>query len=256
VRFLCGIAGMILSVCAQTWLVGQEKAASSQPPAVSVPFVGCKSDGQIGPQEAPSGTTRSVPITQKTAQSLAYYEIGSGTAVLAPRGWCCFGTYGSGGESLSISPEPIDSAGIFSTKSSGFSGSAIEVSRRYGDTSGRFDVARIIARVFPAYKSTAYKFLEGFDSATNSLAFGPYPRDALTYNSNRVVEYKTPAQTEGLGTQSWLKMNGRPIEGVAMLVGQTPDLLLLSVRLPPGLNGLTAVIVHQVERDAERRDIK
>jgi hypothetical protein len=71
----------------------------------------------------------------------------------------------------------------------------------------------------------------------------------LTYKSNRVVEYETPAQTDGLGTQSWLKRNGRPIEGVAMLVGQTPDLLRLSVRLPPELNGLRGVIVHQVEHD-------
>ncbi len=37
-----------------------------------------------------------------------------------------------------------------------------------------------------------------------------------------------------------------------MLVGQTPNLLLLSVRVPPELDGLTSVIVHQVERDAER----
>jgi hypothetical protein len=69
-----------------------------------------------------------------------------------------------------------------------------------------------------------------------------------------MFEYKTPAQTDGLGTHSWLKKNGSPIEGVAMLVGPTPDLLLLSVRLPPELVRLTSVIVHQFEGDAERSD--
>jgi hypothetical protein len=86
------------------------------------------------------------------------------------------------------------------------------------------------------------------------LKFDPYPKGALTYRSNTVVEYRTPAQTDGLGTHSWLKKNGSPIEGVAILVGPTPDLLLLSVRLPTELNGLTSVIIRQFERDAERSD--
>jgi len=95
-----------------------------------------------------------------------------------------------------------------------------------------------------------------FDMPANSFTFGPFPKDVLSYKSNRLVEYKTPAQTEGLGTHLWIKQNGSPIGGVAMLVGKAPDLLLLSVRLPPELNGLTAVIIRQVERDVERRDLK
>ena len=241
-----------MAVFVQTSLLGQEKAARPQRTAVSVPFVGCKSDGQAGPQEAPEGTTRSVPITQKAAQALAYYEIGLGTAVLAPRGWYCFGTYGSGGQSLVVSPQPIDAVSIFSTKWGGFAGPAIAVSFDFGEGSGLFQVVRIIARVFPAYRSFVTGVMEGFDQ--DSYTFGPYSTDVLIYKSQRLVEYKTPAQTEGLGTHSWFKKNGSPIEGVAMLVGETPDLVLLSVRLPPELNGLTSVIVHQVERDAERRD--
>ncbi len=65
-----------------------------------------------------------------------------------------------------------------------------------------------------------------------------------------MVEYRTPAQTDGLGTQSWLPKSDRPIDGVAILVGEDPDLLLLSVRLPSESNALTKVIVDQVERDA------
>ena len=94
-----------------------------------------------------------------------------------------------------------------------------------------------------------------YPGANFGFTFGPYPRDALTYKSKRVIEYKTPAQTDGLGTyNSSLTKNNSAIDGVAMLVGPTPGLLLLSVRLPPELNGLTSVIVHQAERDAERSD--
>src|ERR1700722_19088064 len=101
---------MPLSLCAQISLVGQEKAASIQQAGDSVPFVGCKSDGQVGPQDAPIGTAISMPITTKAAQMLAYYRTAEGVSVLAPRGWYCFGTYGSGGSALMASPQPIDTA--------------------------------------------------------------------------------------------------------------------------------------------------
>jgi hypothetical protein len=87
----------------------------------------------------------------------------------------------------------------------------------------------------------------------DSFVSGPYPKDRLAYKSKSVVEYTTPAQTDGLGTQSWLRKNGSPINGVAILVGETPDMLLLSVRLPSDLTGLTSAIVGQVERDAAGR---
>ncbi len=80
--------------------------------------------------------------------------------------------------------------------------------------------------------------------------FGPYPQDKLTYKGDRTVEYETPAQTRGLGTHSWLVKNTSPIEGVAMLIGETPDLVLLSVRLPFDLSRLTSTIIRQIERDA------
>ncbi len=240
---------MILALCAQTSVLAQEKSASTKQAGVSIPFVGCKSDGPSDLREAPKGTSASVPITIREAQMLASYGSPEGLSVLAPRGWYCLGLYSGGGDSLYVGPQPIDESRI---GRSGFAGPLIEISHTFGPNSRRFDVARIIARVFPTYKPSAYKLLEGFNSETSSLIFGPYPQDALTYRGNRVVEYKTPAQTDGLGTQSSLKKDGIPIEGVAMLVGQTPDLLLLSVRLPPGLHGLTSVIVHQVERDAAR----
>jgi hypothetical protein len=244
---------MIVALCTQPSLLAQEEAASPQRAAVYVPFIGCTSDGQVGPIEAPKGTSTSVPIALKAAQQLAYYRSTQGVGILAPRGWYCFGTYGSGGDALLVSPQPIDTASMFGPRRSGFAGPAIEISHRFGDTSGRYDVAQIIARVFPTYKAFVTGLMDDFDLPANYFTFGPYPEDKLTYKSKTVVEYRTPAQADGLGTHSWLKKDGGPIYGVAILIGQTPDLLLLSMRLPPDLAGLTSVIVRQVERDAARR---
>ena len=110
----------------------------------------------------------------------------------------------------------------------------------------------MIARVFPAHKDFAAAVEEEI-APERSFTFGPCPKDVLLYKSNELVEYKTPAQSEGLGTHS-LKKSGSAIEGVAMLVGQRLDLVFLSVRLPPEWNELTSVIVRQVERDTERSD--
>jgi hypothetical protein len=250
----CVIGGIVLASCTQLALLAQEKAtpASPQRTAVSVPFVGCASDGQTGPQEAPSGTTISVSISLEAADQLAYYTSGQEVGVLAPRGWYCFGTYGSGGDTLFVSPQSINTASLFSAERRGFSGPAIEISYSSGGTSGRFEVAEVIARVFPAYKPFVTRIVEEFGQPASSFPFGPYPKDILTYKGKTVVEYKTPAQTEGLGTHSSLKKNDSPIYGAAILIGQTPDLLLLSVRLPPDLAGLTSAIVRQVESDAAR----
>jgi hypothetical protein len=48
---------------------------------------------------------------------------------------------------------------------------------------------------------------------------------------------------------SRLKANDDPIDGVAILEGKTPDLLMLRVRLPRELRTLTSIIIDQVERE-------
>jgi hypothetical protein len=41
--------------------------------SAQVPFVGCKADGQVGPQKAPKGSSKTVAISPETASHLAYY---------------------------------------------------------------------------------------------------------------------------------------------------------------------------------------
>jgi len=232
-------------------------AKASGPVAIrasSVPFVGCKSDGQTGPVAAPEGEGKVVLIDPKAAQQLAYYSSQKEFGVLAPRGWYCFGTYGSNGDTLYVSPQPINTANLFASNPPGFTGPAVQLSRDSGDTSGRFGVAKIIARVFPAHIGFARVVIrEGIEPAS-SFPFGPYPNDKLTYRGNEIVEYQTPANTQGLGTDSSLHPSADPISGVAILVGETPDLLHLSVRLPAAQAALAPLIIRQVERDAPHRD--
>jgi hypothetical protein len=67
-----------------------------------------------------------------------------------------------------------------------------------------------------------------------------------------VVEYGTPPHADGLGTEFILVKGDLPILGVAMLVGRDPpDLMLLSVRLPPSFAELASAIIHYVELDTE-----
>jgi hypothetical protein len=46
-------------------------------------------------------------------------------------------------------------------------------------TSGRFEVAEIIARVFPDYKDFVSLVMELFDFPPTEFTFGPYPNDVL-----------------------------------------------------------------------------
>lgn len=236
---ICSVAGLILSL----------GAPAQAQTAVPVPFVGCKSDGQAGPLEAPVGKTRNLPINMHAAQRLAFYKADTGPGVLAPRGWYCLGVYGSGGDAIYVDPRPLEEVGIFSSHGTGSTGPIIRLQRVYGETSGRSEVAQIVARVFPGHKAFVTGVMEMFDQPASEYPSGPYPTDALHYRSKNVVEYHTPAQTEGLGATYPLKKGALPMSGVAILIGKAPDAVLLSVRLPPDLAALAPTIVRQAERD-------
>lgn len=242
---------LIVALFAPSTLPAQTKKPAA---TANVPFVGCKSDGQQGPQDAPAGTAKAVHLAPELAQQLAYYQAGEGPGVLAPRGWNCFSTYGSNGSTLYVVPGQIDSKFVFLDNWKGFDGPAIQLSLSVGDTSGRFEVAEVIARVFPAYRSfVRHVIAEGIEPA-NSFPFGPYPNDKLTYRSNKIVEYQTPANADGLGTNSMLLKDASPILGVAILAGADTDLFHLTSRLPPNLANAAPAIIHQVERDTAQSE--
>lgn len=50
-----------------------------------------------------------------------------------------------------------------------------------------------------------------------------------------------------------LKKNDSPIEGAVMLIERTPDLMQVTVQLPPDMAGLSTAIIHEVELEAAHR---
>jgi hypothetical protein len=214
-----------LLVCAHGPLWGQSKSPAARRAMntrASVSFVGCASDGQAGPLKAPSRQRKAMAIPAEAAQRLAYYKAENGFGVLAPKGWHCFGTYGSNGANLYVSPSPINASDLFSTTWKGFPGPVIQISSVNGGTSGRFEVARIIARVFPDCQEFVDNVIaEGIEPAS-SFPSGPYPADTLKYRGKNIVEFRTPANKDGLGTASRLQKNHSPISGVAILFGEEP----------------------------------
>src|SRR5437868_14380121 len=110
--FQCAIVAMISALCAEYSLFAQQKAIAvkAQETPVSVPFIGCRSDGQAESSDAPNGTSISVRMSVRVAHQLAYYRSAQGVGVLGPRGWYCYGISGSSGDALFVSSQPIDPA--------------------------------------------------------------------------------------------------------------------------------------------------
>lgn len=201
---------------------------------------------------APAKPNQAVRMPVGVSRLLAYYQADRGPGILAPRGWSCVGLSGSGGSFLFVVPQQLDASVLLHAERFRLSGYVVAVHLADGESSGRFEVAQVIARVFPAHKAFVDGVIYAFDFFAPEVTWGPYPGDKLHYLSGGVVEYSTPPNSEGLGTQSPLKPNDQPIVGAAILQGQTPDLVLLSMRLPPKAAAATTEIIKQMEVQAER----
>jgi hypothetical protein len=218
-------------------LTGAGTAAAAAP--APVPFVGCASDGQTGPQPAPRSGI--VPrVAPPAAAQLAYYA-SRDLGVLAPRGWHCIGLYGSNGAILVVTPERHDARELLESPSP-LQGPAVQIAESLGATSGRFEVARVIAQAFPAHMDFARRVAaEGIGDPLPA----PVPTDRMVRLRPTAVAYTTPAGREGLGTDSRLAPNDRPIDGLAIL-DPADDMILvkLDVRLAASQAGLARTILN------------
>jgi hypothetical protein len=222
-------------------------AAASPQNQTTVPFVGCAADGQTGPRLGPAGHPVRVDLSPAISSRLAYYGGRYAPGVLAPRGWQCFVTYGSNGASLFVAPHLPPHNTFFAEKFPGLTGPAIQISNMDGGTSGRFSVAETVARVFPAHRQFAQKVLDEHSILT-ALPSGPYPTDMLTRRNDNFVEYLTPPNTDGLGTDTRLVKGDLPISGVEIYQPEEPNVISVAVRLAPGQQELIAPIISDVER--------
>jgi hypothetical protein len=204
---------------------------------VRVPFVGCPSTGQLDDIEAPQGTAKRLRIGPSAARRLAYYQGDVVSGILAPRGWQCHGNNGSAGEELLVSPTPASSNG---------NGAGVMLDHISAAAFGRFAVADVIARVFPSKRAFVQAMIDGGDVPPNGFTFGPYPTDKIVVQTNQLVQFETPPRAAGLGSGGYFTPNDDPIDGVAILEGRNPDLLILRVRLPRELRDLAPVIIRDL----------
>ena len=238
------LIGSLLIVAGSVPAVGAERERAER----RVPFVGCRSDGQLGPQPAPK-LRRTPLVPSKLAPRLAYYAALNGPGVLAPRHWHCFGGYGSSGLRLVVTPTAIGSADFFGKHQFSTKGNAVELTYQTGGTSGRWAVAEAIARYFPKYRNFIRHNFQGLD--VGPLPSGPYRHDIFSRRGDTLVRYTTPPLTKGAGTDWQLAPSAQAVRGLAMLVNDTggPDLLRLNVRLPDKTGALTQAILRNAERE-------
>ena len=181
----------------------------------SVPFVGCPADGQTGPIPPPQSVNAPPTVSDGMQPRLAYYA-STDLGVLAPRGWHCFETYGSNGATLWVTPSAIGARDLPGNRLVA-PGPAIVISRIYGGTSGRFTVAKIVARVFPSSWSYARGVIAEKIEPERDFVFQPFPADILIRRGPNLVEFTTPANDEGLGTFHALAKSRMPVTGIAIL---------------------------------------
>ena len=225
-------------------IVAHGAGTQSSGPDGNVPFVGCAADGQVGPIAAPlAGRVPVVP--REAAPHLAYY-VSNDLGVLAPRGWHCFETYGSSGSNLYVAPEPLDFDKLSGAEPN-LRGPAVQLSFSYGGTSGRFTVARLVARLFPDHIAFARNVAA--EDLMDPLPAGPYPTDQLRRRGSNAVEFTTPAGRSGLGMDSRLDVGEQAIDGIVILQAQDDelDVTQLSVRLPSELRGLAPAIIASAQ---------
>lgn len=211
----------------------------------SVPFVGCPSDGQAGALAAP--TPRPMPrVPAAVAGRLAWYVSGHG-AVLAPRGWHCFQTYGSNGGTLYAAPERLD---FERTRQRGLlHGPGISVSYSEGGTSGRYEVAAVIARYFPRYRAYIGQIrrMMGFD--IGPMPAGPHPADRFVSRTATEVVLVTPPRRRGEATAGILAPNNDPAHSLVILdPSDDKRVFAVHLRLPRGQTALRSAIFAAVRR--------
>lgn len=207
------------------------------------PTVNCAGNDEVDSSQAQKGASVPVPVAQAIADQISYYKAEHGTGIFAPRGWYCRSWNGSNGSFLAVTPKPIPPP-YFPLPSIG--GPAVTIATWDGESSGRVRVAVVASQLFSVAGSDYVASVRQEHLIADS-AFQPesHPEDQLQYLSDRFVEYTTPANREGLGTDGMLDMSNLPVRGLTILnlVAEANSLIEVRVRLPPNLNSLTEPIL-------------
>jgi hypothetical protein len=126
-------------------------------------------------------------------------------------------------------------------------GAAVTIDTSDAGTSGRFHVAIVAAQLFPLVGSEFItRVREEHLISDSSFDVKPYADDQLRYLSDRFVEYTTPPNRTGLGTDGLLELSDLPVRGLTLLnlATEVNTLTEVRVRLPAGPNSVADSIVQ------------
>jgi len=209
-----------------------------------VPIVGCPANDQMSAAKLQSSASMSAPVQQRVAGQIAYYLAEHSPGVYAPRGWSCRAWYGSNGSALVVTPRRLEPP-YFPLPM--ITGPAVTIDTSDAGTSGRFHVALVAARLFPLVGSEFItRVREEHLISDSSFDVAPYPDDQPRYLSDRFVQYTTPPNRPGLGTDGLLETSDLPVRGLTLLnlAAEVNTLTEVRVRLPAVLNPVADTIVQ------------
>jgi hypothetical protein len=219
-------------------------AAASAEAQQRVPAVGCPANDQMGGSRLQAGASMPAPVQQQLAGQIAYYEAEHSPGVYAPRGWSCRAWIGSNGSVLVVTPRRLEPPYFPLPR---ITGPAVTIDSSDAGTSGRFHVAIVAAQLFPLVGSDLITRVRAEHLISDSsFDVEPYPDDQLRYLSDRFVQYATPPNRSGLGTDGLLEMSDLPIRGLTLLnlAVEVNTLTEVRVRLPLALNPVADSIVQ------------
>jgi hypothetical protein len=227
------------------WLAWSLGASAPMPDRPQhVPTLGCPVNDQMTPTWPLAGESMPAPVQPTLAEQLAYYQAEGSPGVYAPRGWSCRAWYGSSGSTLLVTPKRLEPPYFPLPK---ITGPTVMIQSSDTESSGRFHVAIVAAQLFPLLGQDLIVRVR-LEHLISDASFDVehHPDDRLEYLSDRLVEYTTPPNRDGLGTDGLLEVSNLPIRGLTILNpdSETNALTEVRVRLPGGLTGVMEAIMQ------------
>ena len=209
-----------------------------------VPVFECPTNDQPGAARPRTGASMPVPVDGRMAQQIAYYRSLRSPGVYAPRGWQCRGWDGSNGTILVVTPRRLEPP-FFPLPP--ITAPAVMIQTSDAGSSGRFHVAIVAAQLFALIADEFIATIRQEHVISDaSLQAQPDPDDQIQYISDRLVQFTTPANRTGLGTDGLFEVSEWPVRGLIILnlENEVNSLTEVRVRLPPALNAAAAAIVQ------------
>lgn len=184
------------------------------------------------------------PLESRLAEQLVYYQAEGSLGIYASKGWSCRAWYGSSGSTLLVTPKPIEPP-YFPLPT--VTGPAVMIQSWDTGSSGRFHIAIVASQLFPLLgQEIVTQVRQEHLISDSSFNAAPYPDDQVSYLTDRLIDYTTPANRAGLGTDSLLDTSHLPVRGLTVFNPETEvnALTEIRVRLPAALNDLQDAIVR------------